>query len=200
MAIHSSILAWKIPWTEEPERLQSMQSSRVGYDLVTQQQQKRQITSQPAHSLSLVYNYCPPSFLKALSSPPIYLHFPLVTLPKISRTKLEQHEEDFCRLPPPHPPILGCAHCYSTFFVSLLSNHLTLQNSRTQSLELATFILLVISCILFVFKTINTPIPRFTAPTGTSPQVSASATYKDKSTPKLNFWSYTKNCSPNVHR
>ena len=32
MAIHSSILAWKIPWMEEPDRLQSMQSQRVGHD------------------------------------------------------------------------------------------------------------------------------------------------------------------------
>ena len=32
MAIHSSILAWKIPWTEEPDRLQSMGSQRVGHD------------------------------------------------------------------------------------------------------------------------------------------------------------------------
>ena len=30
MAIHSSTLAWKIPWTEEPGRLQSMGSQRVG--------------------------------------------------------------------------------------------------------------------------------------------------------------------------
>ena len=30
MAAHSSILAWKIPWTEEPRRLQSMASLRVG--------------------------------------------------------------------------------------------------------------------------------------------------------------------------
>ena len=30
MAIHSSILAWKIPWTEEPDRLQSMGLQRVG--------------------------------------------------------------------------------------------------------------------------------------------------------------------------
>ena len=32
MATHSSILAWKIPWTEEPGRLQSMQLQRVGHD------------------------------------------------------------------------------------------------------------------------------------------------------------------------
>ena len=32
MATHSSILAWKIPWTEEPGELQSMGSQRDGYD------------------------------------------------------------------------------------------------------------------------------------------------------------------------
>ena len=32
MAIHSSILAWKSPWTEEPGGLQSMGSQRAGYD------------------------------------------------------------------------------------------------------------------------------------------------------------------------
>ena len=32
MAIHSSTLAWKIPWMEEPERLQSVGSLRVGHD------------------------------------------------------------------------------------------------------------------------------------------------------------------------
>ena len=35
MAPHSSTLAWKIPWTEEPGRLQSMGSLRVGHDRVT---------------------------------------------------------------------------------------------------------------------------------------------------------------------
>ena len=32
MATHSSILAWRIPWTEEPVRLQTMGSKRVGHD------------------------------------------------------------------------------------------------------------------------------------------------------------------------
>ena len=32
MATHSSILAWEIPWTEEPGRLQSMGSQKVGHD------------------------------------------------------------------------------------------------------------------------------------------------------------------------
>ena len=32
MATHSSTLAWKIPWSEKPGRLQSMGSQRVGHD------------------------------------------------------------------------------------------------------------------------------------------------------------------------
>ena len=35
MAPHSSTLAWKIPWTKEPGRQQSMRSLRVGHDWVT---------------------------------------------------------------------------------------------------------------------------------------------------------------------
>ena len=35
MATHSSILAWKIPWTEEPGGLQSMGLQRVRYDRAT---------------------------------------------------------------------------------------------------------------------------------------------------------------------
>ena len=37
MAAHSSILAWEIPWTEEPSELQSMGLQRVGHDLQTKQ-------------------------------------------------------------------------------------------------------------------------------------------------------------------
>ena len=39
MATQSIILAWKIPWTEEPGGLQSMGFQRVRQDLVTKQQQ-----------------------------------------------------------------------------------------------------------------------------------------------------------------
>ena len=35
MATHSSVLAWRIPWTEEPGGLQSIGSQRVRHDLVT---------------------------------------------------------------------------------------------------------------------------------------------------------------------
>ena len=40
MATHSSILAWEIPWTEEPDGLQSMRSQKVRHDLATKQQQR----------------------------------------------------------------------------------------------------------------------------------------------------------------
>ena len=35
IATHSSILAWRIPWTEEPSGLQSMELQRVGHDRST---------------------------------------------------------------------------------------------------------------------------------------------------------------------
>ena len=39
MANHSSVLAWEIPWTEEPDELQSMGLQRVGPKLAAKQQQ-----------------------------------------------------------------------------------------------------------------------------------------------------------------
>ena len=38
MTIHSSILAWEIPWTEEPGGLQSMGLQTAGHDLATKQE------------------------------------------------------------------------------------------------------------------------------------------------------------------
>ena len=42
MATHSRILAWEIPWTEEPGRLQSVGSQRVRHDSVTEDPSFRQ--------------------------------------------------------------------------------------------------------------------------------------------------------------
>ena len=44
MATHSNTLAWKIPWTEEPGRLQSMGSQRVGHDWATSLHFTRNVT------------------------------------------------------------------------------------------------------------------------------------------------------------
>ena len=49
METHSSILAWEIPWTEEPGRLQSMGSHRGQYNLVTTQHP--QLDGVPAYSV-----------------------------------------------------------------------------------------------------------------------------------------------------
>ena len=40
MATHSSILVWKVPWTEEPGGLQSMESCRAGRDSATKKRKQ----------------------------------------------------------------------------------------------------------------------------------------------------------------
>ena len=42
MATHSSVLAWEIPWTEETDGLQSMESQKSQIQLTKQQQQQQQ--------------------------------------------------------------------------------------------------------------------------------------------------------------
>ena len=54
MAIHSSILAWEIPWTEEPGRLQSMGSQRVGHNIVTKQRIRSSRDKQKYHRTTLI--------------------------------------------------------------------------------------------------------------------------------------------------
>ena len=46
MATHTSILAWEILWTEEPGRLQFMESQRVGHNSVNQKQQGKYLRVQ----------------------------------------------------------------------------------------------------------------------------------------------------------
>ena len=58
MTIHSSTIAWKIPWTEEPGRLQSMGSQRVGHDWATWSS----LRSLQAKSLCLLLASCHSGF------------------------------------------------------------------------------------------------------------------------------------------
>ena len=44
MATHFSILAWRVPWAEEPGGLQSIGSQRVGHDLATEHQSEQWIS------------------------------------------------------------------------------------------------------------------------------------------------------------
>ena len=48
MATDSRILAWKISWTEEPDRLQCMRSQRVGHDWAAQQQRQKSYVASAA--------------------------------------------------------------------------------------------------------------------------------------------------------
>ena len=50
MTTHSSILAWKIPWTEEPGRLQSMGSQRVGHETENTEASARTHTHTHTHT------------------------------------------------------------------------------------------------------------------------------------------------------
>ena len=61
MATHSNIFAWKIPWTEEPGRLQSIRSKRVGHTKATQHTHTKRMvgeclwsTQQRLHSVWLL--------------------------------------------------------------------------------------------------------------------------------------------------
>ena len=77
MATHSSTLAWKIPWMEEPGRLQSMELQRVRHDWATSPSPCP--LSQWCHptisSSVLPYSSCPQSF-PASGSFPVYWLFP----------------------------------------------------------------------------------------------------------------------------
>ena len=53
MAAHSSILAWKIPWTEEPGRLQSMGSQRVRHNWATSLTHSRTLIIDPVSLFAL---------------------------------------------------------------------------------------------------------------------------------------------------
>ena len=55
MATYFSILAWRIPRTEEPGRLLSMGSQGVGHDSATKQQQSIKISNYYAVNLKLIY-------------------------------------------------------------------------------------------------------------------------------------------------
>ena len=57
MVTHSSILTWRIPWTEEPGRLQSMGSQRVGHDGVTNYMYFKDFKSHIS-LLPIVYTLC----------------------------------------------------------------------------------------------------------------------------------------------
>ena len=83
MATHSSILPWRIPWMEEPGRLQSTGSQRVGHDRATSlcviitYLPKLVFYTQTSHSLNLAFHVI---FVKNL----VWSHFKAYDEPMIS--------------------------------------------------------------------------------------------------------------------
>ena len=79
MATHSSILAWEMPWTEEPSGLQFLGFQRVGHDRVTEQQWHFSV-------LCIVgcweYSWCPPTGYQQHH----LLLFPLLSQPWLPKT------------------------------------------------------------------------------------------------------------------
>ena len=67
MATHSSILGWRIPWTEEPGKLQSMGSQRVGFNLATHTYSVVAVVKAQAHSLQKRKRTAPSFSIQALS-------------------------------------------------------------------------------------------------------------------------------------
>ena len=57
MATHSNILAWKIPWTEEPGRLQSMESQEIRHDLATNPPPAPPAPGKPSFNFFLKQNF-----------------------------------------------------------------------------------------------------------------------------------------------
>ena len=55
IATHSSILAWRIPWSEEPGRLQSMGSQRVGHDWLTHTHQSALLSSNALKAQAILF-------------------------------------------------------------------------------------------------------------------------------------------------
>ena len=102
MATHSSILTWRIPWTEEPGGLQSMGPQRVGHTEVTSHAH----TPHP-------YPACQPS----AHPPPLPHHLPGTIQPSYTRSN---PSPCFCSFPlPGKSPSPCCAHGNSYSHVQL---------------------------------------------------------------------------------
>ena len=63
MTTHSSFLAWRIPWTEEPGRLQSMGSQRVGHSKGTKQEASALLGSWPPPASNPAIAHCLPHIM-----------------------------------------------------------------------------------------------------------------------------------------
>ena len=112
MTIHSSILAWSIPWTEKPGRLQSMGSQRVRHNWATN-----------THSVYKCQSRSPntsfPSWYPYVCLPRQFMRFTINTVLMKQSGFLRTHAADCCFLTAPVPP--WCALHPACFLSSRLS-------------------------------------------------------------------------------
>ena len=105
MATHSSILAWKTPWTEEPGRLQSIGSQRVGHDRETSLDLRDYFHVSPAPWLHLTW-HVPKCFICGFDQilprdPTEWRPFSLIRLRFLNAGELEKHKAQAPSRPTP---------------------------------------------------------------------------------------------------
>ena len=123
MATHSSILAWRIPWTEEPGRLQSKGSQRVGHNWVTSLSRSLSIKSELTE---WIYKYrCQFSCSVMSDSDPIECSTPGLPvhhqLPESTQTHVHWVSDDIQPshpLSPPSPPTFNLSQHQGLQWVS----------------------------------------------------------------------------------
>ena len=138
MATHSSILAWRIPWTEESGRLQSMGSQRVGHDWATKRLSTRAsaagspcscsntltFTVFPILPLPLTLCHVTPSSFSFFSSTPSSNSCP--GTPFFSHFSVSHYNPALCKSKTPHDynKILESTAVSTSGSLSVMSNSL----------------------------------------------------------------------------
>ena len=77
MAIHSSVLAWQIPWTGEYEGLQSLGSQRIGHDWVTEHMHYAGLETNPSLPFDNIYAHKQCIFPVSRCRDPKYANLPI---------------------------------------------------------------------------------------------------------------------------
>ena len=122
MTTHSSILTWRIPWTEEPGGIQSMESQRIGHDRATKRTHAQTHTHTYTHTHTHTQLICylfqfnfpwPQSWLWSMSH--VEIHRGLTSLPSY-------------RVILPHQADVNCLLLYPLWSVNqtYCANHVTL--------------------------------------------------------------------------
>ena len=137
MATHSSILAWRIPWTEEPGRLQSIGSQRAGYDWASNSFLPFCLPLPTFSSKTMQ-----PSFLD-LQAFSLYVWWPRLTKVLIDPdhfSMLERWEQDHVPIYFHHPPLSPVIHTHThTHTHFWILQHIYVNTSEGKLTELSSW-------------------------------------------------------------